>query len=118
MTHLFTVFSNRFRSFNVFSLFTAYISSTSRSHGFPHRFLVEQAIMATEQYSENKVIRKKRASAKMDVSTRCFLLTEQVCAARALLNAWRIFLSSSIVSCCPSTYRTLMESSWQQHHAH
>eukprot|EP00752_Nemacystus_decipiens_P005237 g4753.t1 len=26
-----------------------------------------QAIMATEQYSENKVIRKKRASAKMDV---------------------------------------------------
>lgn len=28
-----------------------------------------QAIMATEQYSENKVIRKKRASAKTDVSS-------------------------------------------------
>lgn len=30
--------------------------------------------MATEQYSENKVIRKKRTSAKIDVSTVVFQL--------------------------------------------
>lgn len=34
----------------------------------PPRLLLSQTIMAKEQYAENKVIRKKRLSAKLDVS--------------------------------------------------